>query len=183
MSFNQAIKDMGMLDFSTNVFLRTFLNTASSTFDNQSEISIWTSNPDVLCTDLRDMDKLILSILTTDESDSNLFQKRINIFKDVLSVDFKTDFRVTNTALKIPMLELWSTTQLKHVWIDKTVFNFVKEDKGKTILIPYDYFLFDKPILFLGKDTDLETPLDNTIKVSNISSISKYLPYIEYIIP
>lgn len=169
-----------MTELSSNVFLRTFLNTASSTFDTDSEISIWTSNSDILFSDIRDLEKLVLSIRTDEESQKDTLNKRIDMFKDVLSIDFNTDFRVTTAALKIPMIELWSTTESRDVWIDRTVFNFSKEDAGKTLLIPYDYYLFENPVLFISNDVELVTELDNVIKVNNVAVVPGILPYIEY---
>lgn len=180
--YGEAIKVMGTLELSNNSFLRTFLNTASSTFDTNLEISIWTSNPDILFSDLRDLEKLVLSISLTDETVKDKVEKQTRIFKDVLSIDFKTDFRITYTPLKIPMIEMWSSTKLKDVWVDRAKFDFDKDDKGKTVYLPYDYYLYEKPVIFVGRDSELITNIGNVIKVENPHMVSKTLPYIEYII-
>lgn len=180
--YNEAIKVMGTLELSNNSFLRTFLNTASSTFDTNLEISMWTSNPDILFSDLRNLDKLVLSISSLDKDVKEQLERQVRIFKDVLSIDFKTDFRITYTPLKIPMVELWSSTKLKDVWIDRTKFNFNEEDKGKVIYLPYDYYLYERPIIFVGGDTELITEFKDIIKVENPYSVGKTLPYIEYTI-
>lgn len=180
MNYNNAIKSMSVLELSNNSLLRTFINTATSTFDSDKEISIWTSNPDILFSDMRDIDKLVLSIIADESVDVEYMNKKISIFKDVLSIDFNTDFRITTTPLKLPMVELWSTTKLKDVWIDTTKFNINEKDLGKTIYIPYDYYLFDNPMLFADKSVEFYQPVNNTIKVSNVNSISRVLPYIEF---
>ena len=171
---------MSVLELSNNSLLKTFINTASSTFDSDMEISIWTSNPDILFSDMRDIDKLVLSVVTDETVDNDYLSRKINIFKEVLSIDFNTDFRITTTPLKIPMVELWSTTKLKDVWVDLTKFNVSKEDLGKTIYVPYDYYLFDNPIIFADKSMEFSQTINNTIKVSNVNSISRVLPYLEF---
>lgn len=180
MNYNNAIKSMSVLELSNNSLLKTFINTASSTFDSDMEISIWTSNPDILFSDMRNVDKLVLSVATDETVDNDYLSRKINIFKEVLSIDFNTDFRITTTPLKIPMVELWSTTKLKDVWVDLTKFNVSAEDIGKTIYVPYDYYLFDNPIIFVDKSVEFNKAINNTIKVSNINSISRVLPYLEF---
>lgn len=181
-AIDNAVDIMRALELSNNSFLRTFLNTASSTFDSNLELSIWTSNPNILFKDLRNLDKLILSISSLDKSDRELIDKRIEVFKEVLSVDFNTDFRITYTPLKIPMMELWSNTRLGDVWVDRAKFNFNPEDAGKVIFIPYDYYLYESPIIFMDGKTELLTDIGNTIKVSKPQVIARTLPYIEYTI-
>ena len=180
MDYSNAIKSMSVLELSNNSLLRTFINTASSTFDSDKEISIWTSNSDILFSDIRNLDKLVLSIIADELVDKEYLENKIKLFKDVLSIDFNTDFRITTTPLNLPMIEIWSTTKSKDVWVDTTIFNISKEDLGKTVYIPYDYYLFNKPILFTDKNMHFVEPIDNTIKVSNVNTISQVLPYIEF---
>lgn len=182
MGYLEAARALNNISVEGNMFLRTFVNTALSTFDAKSEISIWTSTLDVLFYDIKSLDKLVLSVRSSGTLDKDTLSERIKIFKDMLSIDFDTDLRITSQNLNIPMVELWSTTKEQTVWIDKSEFNFSIEDKGKTVCIPYDYFMVHKPILFCSAETELTDFSGEYIKLDGLGGVLKVLPYIEYTI-
>lgn len=182
MNYSEAVRVLNNMSLDSNMFLRTFVNTASSTFDPKLEVSIWTSTLDVLSYDIKSLDKLILSIRSSNDDGTGLLSERIKIFKDMLSIDFDIDLRITKDNLNIPMVELWTSTEEHLVWVDRTEFNFSKEDAGKRICIPYDYFMVHKPILFCDTETELTNFCGECMKVDGLGGILKVLPYIEYII-
>lgn len=182
MDYSNAIRVLNNMSLHNNMFLRTFVNTALSTFDSKMEVSIWTSTFDILSYDVNSLDKLVLSVVSTGLTDKSALYERVKIFKEMLLIDFDIDLRITQDKLKIPMVELWSSTKETTVWVDKTEFNFSKKDKGKSVCIPYDYFLFSKPVLFVKSDIELTDFNGEVIQVDNTNDIVNTLPYVDYII-
>ena len=130
-----------------NISLKTFQNTARSTFGTLSGVSVWVDNAGILRTDLRQLTTLLISVITEDEVE-NLREKTL-MFREVLSIDFDMSIQLSNKPLKRPMLEVWTTTKQSEVWVDPTI--IPKSDDDAIFYVPYDYCLQKKPIIFSNR--------------------------------
>lgn len=177
MEISQLIKNINRMNPITNTYLKTFINTVNDTFDPSLEISIWTNEPSVLFYDIRDMDHLSISVLDHTGSYEQLPQK-VSLLKLALSTDFNTEFTIVTSPYD-NMIELWSTTKRSEFFMDH---QFSEEDKGKTIYVPYDYYLCTHPIIFLPKDTELKTDFGNCVNIDSPAMVTSMFPYEAYTI-
>lgn len=169
---------MNKLSLVGNTSLQTFINTAKNSFDSRKEVSVWIDNIDSLFYDMRDAKKIVVAIIDGGDSYEEL-KDRAKIFESMLEIDFDVDFRVSTTPLKLKMIEVWSTTRKSDVFVD---LSFDKEDLGKTIYVPFDYYLLKKPIIFLDKETVLTNNELQTVAVDNPEQLCEVLPYYKYTI-
>lgn len=177
MEISQLIKNINRLNPITNTYLKTFINTVNDTFDPSLEISIWTDEPSVLFYDIRDMDHLKLSLLDHTGSYEQLKEK-ISLLKLALSTDFDTEFIITTSPCE-NMIELWSTTKRSEFYMD---WQFSEEDEGKTIYVPYDYYMCTHPIIFLPNDTEIKTDFGNHVNIDSPAMVASMFPYEAYTI-
>jgi len=169
---DDIVKTLNQLSLEENISLKTFRNTARSTFDINSGVSVWVDNIDILRSDLRDFKEIVVSVLS-EEPIEGLKDKTI-LFREVLSIDFNADIRLTNKALKRPMMEVWTSTAKEDVWVDKTILPHCDEET--VFYIPYDYYLLKKPIIFSDKRfANRPEIISPTAKIDE-----RFIPYVEY---
>ena len=169
---DDIVKTLNQVTLEDNISLQTFRNTAKSTFGLDSGISIWVDNTDILRSDLRDFDEIVISVLA-EKPFEGLKDKTIE-FREILSIDFSADIKLTNKALRRPMMEVWTSTPDCDIWLDKSI--LPQCDEETTFYIPYDYYLLKKPIIFSDKRF-VKRP---EILVINTSLDSGYIPYFEH---
>jgi hypothetical protein len=177
-NLSSAIDVMNKLSLADNISLHAFINTANSTFDSASEISVWINDMTAITHDMRYLKKLVVCVV--DAGESKTLREQTELFKNMLSIDFEVDMRITNTALKLDMIEVWTTTKVSDVWIDKLN---ISAPIDKPLYVPYDYYLFEKPVIFTDIQTASQTEASNIIGLENPESVMGTLPYIKYIVP
>lgn len=174
----EVAQNMNKFSPGSNTSLHTFINVANDTFNHSKEVSMWVTNPDVLYFDIHNMTKVVLCVIDVGEDYTNI-SRDINTFKEMLSIDFNVNFMVSSAPLKIPMVELWTTTKVEDVWISD---GDLKVPAGSDVLVPFDYFAVSKPVLFSSENTKPDNPADNCIYIKNLSEIQSMLPYKRHIV-
>ena len=163
-------KTVNQTSLEENVSLTLFRNTAKSTFGDDAQISIWVNTIDILRSDISNIDKLIVAVIPEKRVD-DLKEKTI-MFREIINIDYDVDIRLTNKPLKIPMLEVWTSTQETDVWIDPKI---VPCHKEATFFVPFDYDIVKQPIIFSNEQFNNK----NIFKVG-FEIASTYLPYVKW---
>jgi hypothetical protein len=172
MGIMEITENLSSISRGNNHYIQTFLSICDDTFKDCPNTSVWCSGTEFLTKDSRFIEKLVLSVVT-DNRDVPIDSK-LEIFKQSLSVDFDFDVRISKVPLKLPMLELYSTTDKSEFWLDNDV--IPASLVGREIWVPLDYYLFKKPIFITSEQFDYKE--DNIITDVDLLS-SKLLPYME----
>lgn len=177
--FSEAVFAMNKLALENNVSLQTFINTAKNSFNVNSEISVWVNDLSMLTHDLRYLKKLTVAVVDAGKCEE--LKEQTRMFKSVLGIDFEVDFRITNTALKIDMIEVWTNTKESDVWVDKVPSSNVSP--GQVLYIPYDYYLMPNPVIFTDIESASKIEESRIIGIDNPDALINTLPYVKWIVP